>query len=147
MKKRKPLMDYTGYRIGPYVGIRMVGHSETYSAYVWLWQHNDGSYRESVASNLRVIYQYKAAGSARQSWSCMKQRCSNPNRPDYYRYGGRGTTYCKRWELYKNFIEDMGSRPPGTTLDRIDPYGNYEPSNCRWATIKQQSFNKKHIKK
>ncbi len=73
----------------------------------------------------------------------MKGRCSNPNNPDYRYYGARGITYCEEWESFEEFFADMGHRPPGTSLDRIDPNGNYEPGNCRWATAKQQANNKR----
>lgn len=77
------------------------------------------------------------------SWRKMKERCTNPNHDRYPRYGGRGIKICDRWlHSFQNFLEDMGNRPYGKTLDRIDPNGNYEPSNCRWATIKQQARNK-----
>ena len=75
-----------------------------------------------------------------KSWSEMKQRCKNPNhsKSDCY----VGITYCDEWESFENFYRDMGERPAGTTLDRIDVYGNYEPSNCRWADYYTQANNK-----
>ena len=79
------------------------------------------------------------------SWISMKTRCRNPNSHAYSRYGGRGVTYCPQWEDFDVFLRDMGERPQDTSLDRIDPYGNYEPGNCRWATAKVQNTNtRKH---
>ena len=75
------------------------------------------------------------------SWVAMKTRCSNPNRDSWKNYGGRGITYCSEWEDFNVFLRDMGERPHGTSLDRIDPDGNYEPANCRWATRQQQNLN------
>lgn len=76
------------------------------------------------------------------SWKSMKARCYNKNNAEYYRYGGRGIKVCDRWlHSLPNFVADMGKRPDGMSLDRIDPYGNYEPSNCRWATAQQQNRN------
>jgi hypothetical protein len=78
-----------------------------------------------------------------QSWMCMKQRCLNPKNTAFDRYGGRGITVCDRWrDSFENFLADMGERPEGMTLDRINPDGNYEPLNCRWADATTQARNK-----
>lgn len=77
------------------------------------------------------------------TWASMKQRCLNPNSPKYRLYGGRGITICDRWLKFENFLADMGERPPGLTLDRIDNDGDYEPGNCRWATSTQQIANRR----
>lgn len=73
----------------------------------------------------------------------MKGRCLRKNHHKYELYGGRGIKVCDRWMDFSNFLEDMGKRLDGTTLDRIDPNGNYEPSNCRWATPLQQRHNRR----
>ena len=73
----------------------------------------------------------------------MRTRCFNPNFRYYSYYGGRGITVCDRWNDFWLFAEDMGERPNGHTLDRINNEGNYEPSNCRWASKELQKLNKR----
>lgn len=77
------------------------------------------------------------------TWANMLTRCRNPKATHYRYYGGRGVTVCERWLVFANFLEDMGERPEGLTLDRRDPYGNYEPDNCRWATWTEQRANRR----
>jgi hypothetical protein len=82
-----------------------------------------------------------------ESWCAMRQRCTNPNSIGWKDYGGRGITICARWleqpHGFENFLADMGERPEGHTLDRRDVDANYEPVNCRWATLSEQQSNQR----
>lgn len=105
-----------------------------------------------IASTIRTMTTHgntknRNKTSEYSAWEGMRRRCLIKNRKDYRHYGGRGIKICKRWDKFENFIKDMGPRPTGTSLDRIDNNGNYEPSNCRWATkIEQMSNTRKTIK-
>ena len=78
-----------------------------------------------------------------RSWKGMKARCYNPNDPYFSRYGARGIVVCPRWrDSFPAFLEDMGERPPGFSIDRINLDGDYELGNCRWAGIKEQNRNR-----
>ena len=125
------------------------------TAGVWLHQLRTGnnkscgcaSSRNKIAalnkthgmSNGRVAgYKFRAYGI----WQAMKDRCSNENRSDYHCYGGKGIVVCAEWaHSFEAFLADMGEPPAGLTLDRKDSAGNYEKSNCRWATRKEQAKN------
>jgi hypothetical protein len=87
---------------------------------------------------------WKRYNSLYNVWSQMKKRCLNPNHPKYRHYGGRGITVCNEWkESFDRFVLDMGPRPPGRSLDRIDNDGNYSKENCRWATKGQSNRNRR----
>ena len=73
----------------------------------------------------------------------MRQRVENQNHKQHADYGGRGIAICEEWTDFRNFLADMGDRPKGMTLDRINPNGNYEPINCKWSTQKEQAINKR----
>jgi len=83
---------------------------------------------------------------AYSSWTNMMRRCTHENDPRYPEWGGRGIRVCERWLNFANFLADMGERPPGMTLDRINNDGNYEPGNCRWATPHGQQVNSRNFK-
>lgn len=84
------------------------------------------------------------------SYTSMKSRCNNPHSSNYKHYGAKGVKVCPQWNHrrgFKRFLEDMGERPAGTTLDRLSPFGDYTPDNCRWSTPKEQNNNqRRHYK-
>lgn len=91
----------------------------------------------NVTHGLRKTREYN-------TWRGMIERCCNPNSVGYSRYGGSGVTVCDRWRSsFELFLKDMGERPDGCSIDRINTYGNYHKENCRWATKELQEANKK----
>lgn len=109
-----------------------------------------GCLQVEMAKKSNTKHGYRTRGrynSEYFTWNGLRQRCNNPNTPKYKFYGGRGISVCERWEnSFENFIEDMGEKPLPKKLysiERVDNEGNYEPSNCIWATYKQQNNNRR----
>lgn len=101
-----------------------------------------GCYRQEVTGNARRLHG-RSRSDVYRIWKLMRKRCTNPKDKNFARYGGRGIAVCEKWNRsFAEFAADMGPRPsPQHSLDRKDNDGNYEPSNCRWATQKEQTRN------
>jgi hypothetical protein len=104
-----------------------------------------GCYQKELAS-LRRTSHGKSATPTYAAWNTMRQRCSNPNNGKFKNYGARGITVCDRWNTFENFLEDMGERPHGLTLDRINNSLGYFKGNCRWASQQDQQNNRRNNK-
>lgn len=153
-------LELTGRRFGRWNVIRFVGvrNSKTY----WWCRCSCGRTAPVSTSNLTCGYSRRCFACARavtgasvrthgmsgsvefRAWSAMKNRCGNSKFRDWKYYGGRGVRVCCRWlRSFSAFYSDMGKRPRGKSLDRRNPYGNYTPGNCRWATALTQSRNQR----
>ena len=106
-----------------------------------------GCYQKEVIAKIRTTHGHsinRKPSRTYVSWQGMFERCYKPWRRDYRWYGGLGVIVCERWhESFENFLADMGECPTDYTIDRIDPTGNYEPGNCRWAPWDVQDWNKR----
>jgi hypothetical protein len=154
-----PLIDITNQKFGRLLVLSRASNSLQGDAR-WLCQCDCGRTSVSKGGSLRIgatrscgycanATHGHASNKSRtrtyRAWTSMLSRCRRPGDASYLRYGGRGITVCERWELFENFLEDIGEAPPGLTLDRIDNDGNYEPGNCKWSTWKEQAANRRPV--
>lgn len=149
------LIDITGHRFGLYTVVKRAGRNASGTP-LWLCRCDCGHEGLVQGGSLRIgrskgcrtcrhgLRRHGMEGTREyRAWSAAKSRCTNSTHAMWPQYGGRGIRMCQRWMLFDNFIADMGNRPDGTSLDRINNDGNYEPGNCRWATRSQQQRNKR----
>jgi hypothetical protein len=155
--------DLTGQRFGSLIVVARAPNAGR--SLVWTCQCDCGSTKDVRAGNLQSGHTQSCGCRRREvaslaaiarstkhgmaqtreynSWVAMKDRCSNPSHRAYPRYGGKGISVCVRWIVsFENFYADMGPRPAGTSLDRRNSNGDYEPGNCRWATALEQRHNR-----
>jgi hypothetical protein len=151
----RKIRDISGMRFGRLVAIRPTGEKSGTSL-VWLCSCDCGK-SKNISVKLLVEGRRKSCGckmithaeaerlverkKLRSVWAAMIKRCIHPKNKDYRYYGARGIKVCERWMVFNNFLEDIGTRPKGLTLDRVNNDGDYEPGNFRWATRTQQMNN------
>jgi len=151
------IIDLTGQKFGRWTVISKA-RLDKYGSSMWLCQCECGTKEIVRRYDLRRGLT-KSCGCLRKEllithgmtnttiyavWKSMRRRCNKPNDPGYKNYGGRGITICRRWDKFENFYADMGDKPKGLSIERVDNYGNYEPSNCKWATREEQDRNKRN---
>ncbi len=159
------LIDMTGKTVGRLKVVRLLGSSGQKK--IWLCRCSCGRSKSATTNDLTsghakscgcILKELRASGTLNKthghscfgrvsgtygSWRGMVCRCSNKNTKAWWSYGHVGIRVCKRWLKFENFLKDMGERPAGTSIDRINIYGDYKPSNCRWATASQQVSNRR----
>jgi hypothetical protein len=160
-RRGRPVVDMAGRRFGRLIVLTLCSERSRWRKAIWACKcdcgaqcavvgkelrsgrtRSCGCFRREV-SRRRMTTHGRSGTRAYRCWRAMLQRCFYSNGQAYSRYGGRGITVCERWLIFENFYRDMGDPLPGQSLDRIDNDGNYEPSNCRWATASQQVLNRR----
>ena len=158
-------IDITGQRFGRLVAVRRAENCGRYAAFLCLCDcgheavvrsdclrsgdtRSCGCLLQEILAQNRFAFKHGCSSRDRQtpghrSWTGLKSRCLDAKNKDFRNYGGRGIAVCDRWlDSFENFLADMGPKPSSMhSIDRIDSDGSYEPSNCRWATPKEQQSN------
>ncbi len=157
LKKKQPFEDLTGKKFDGWTVIKPIRSSR--NTLVWQCKCKCGkisnvskydlTHSNSLSCNSCSSYRTTHSMSRTptySTWNCMLERCRNPHNIGYNNYGGRGIKVCDRWLKFENFYEDMGKKPKGLSLDRIDNDKNYCRENCKWSTRKEQNINRRTTK-
>jgi hypothetical protein len=156
----KPLRDLTDQRFGFLTVLRLGQKLRSMNGAWWLCLCDCGTEknlpsRDLVAGKIRscgcqhealknvgrVTHGMSKRNRTYRIWAAMLTRCRNPKTANWGNYGGRGISVCDRWFAFENFLADMGYAPDDRSIDRVNNDGDYEPSNCRWATRSEQARN------
>ena len=153
--------DITGEIFGRLTVIAPVGRYAKNRSIIWRCNCSCGNTKDIMAQSItrgatlscgclnseRVSQRATKHGEIKHSlyktWVSMRSRCNNKNNDAYKNYGARGISICGRWDDFMAFVEDMGDKPDGFTLDRIDNTDNYYPENCKWSSREEQNNNKR----
>jgi hypothetical protein len=151
-KEANSQFDLVGQRFGKWVVLKRVVSSKSSARYLCkcdcgrekeIFGYHLRGNKSRACPNCRIKTHGMSYTATFKIWSDMLARCLNPNLKAFKYYGDRGITVCERWLKFENFFADMGERPMGLQIDRIDVNGNYEPSNCRWTTPQINHSNRR----